>query len=283
MNKNIRPIGQDHPMIQDTEWNLDFPRIPRMTKRAALDLVEKVQQSEDATDHLATESSYGKGHYILPAESLISCEELMALKTHVIDALEGRGFQFGVLIPKTKVAEWDQILGQALWEKLKISIPQSNDKEVWTYLSVFVFYGFAEWRYPTSEDGSENRERLIGERRNVLRKCWIRVVALGPDLLLDNHPGSQRLSEDELVAIFERPTLGDDKILARAIATHFLKNYPKALNRPDRTKTFAKAVLRLTPSINFAALGSHLESTLSKIDESLLVESRNSKKPTEAS
>lgn len=277
MNGNTGPFSQNQLMIEDASWNLYAPKIPRMTKQAALQMVDRIQQTGNSKDHLATTTSYGIGHYIRPADSLISTEDLMLLKAHVIDSLHNCGFHFGEPIPTTKVAEWDQVLGQAMWEKLKISVPQSNDKEVWTYLSIFVFYGFAEWRYPSSEEGSENRERLIGERRNVLRKCWIRVVALGPDLLLDNHPGSQRLSEDELVAIFERPTLGDDKILARAIAAYILKNYPKALKRPDRTKTFAKAILRLTPSINFAVLGDHLETTLRKIDDSLFIESRNKK------
>jgi hypothetical protein len=82
---------------------------------------------------------------------------------------------------------------------------------VWSFLTLVLLPEIGIWRFD-----SRAEERLLGKQRNVLRRDWWRAWALGPDL--DAAPeGTVPLGEDEFVQIMERPSLGGDPRVARAI------------------------------------------------------------------
>jgi hypothetical protein len=174
-------------------------------------------------------------------------------------------------------ARWDREVGASLLRHLPMSAVQASENGVWAYLSTFVFWDFASWRYSSvskssttsDNDGDEHvdpSERSLGGHRNVLRKCWIRAYVLGPELGIGNgYPLAEHMKEDELVNLFERSTLGDNHELARAITRTIYKHHPEATRRMVFTRELTKRVLRQTVSTHFSYLGSSMEDLLDKI------------------
>jgi len=150
---------------------------------------------------------------------------------------------------------------------------------VWAYLTLYVFWEFPTWRYPGRRQSSttfgirgnedefqRNFQRSAGGARNVLRKCWIRTTALGPDLGTDGLSATvEVLNEDELVNVFERTTLANSRELLRAIVETIYIKRPTSQDRMFAVRRFASAVLHRTPTTHFGILGEKLLPTLSDI------------------
>jgi hypothetical protein len=235
-------------------------------------------------DYVASENSYGNGHIVLPPGSIIRPSDLMNLREMVVSDLLNAGFTIGKKLSTEDKAVWDRTLGASLFTNLRIPLAQIGDPGVWAYLTLFVFWEFPTWRFPKKEENDEpdlfeietNRSskkpylRSAGGPRNVLRKCWDRAFILGPDLGLDGHPSTvQWLGEDELVNIFERTTIGNNRILAEAIVDTIFRKRPIRKERMEIVRKFTKAVLRKTPTTHFASMGKKLPAALSDIFDSV--------------
>ena len=235
-------------------------------------------------DYVANASSFGNGHIVLPPGALIKPIDLMNLRERVISDLNNAGFTVGKKLSTEDKAVWDRTLGASLFTNLRIPLAQIGDPGVWTYLTLFVFWDFPTWRFPKKEEKDEpdlvdteptksNKKpflRSSGGPRNVLRKCWDRAFVLGPDLGLDGHPATvQSLGEDELVNIFERTTIGNNRVLAEAIVDTIFRKRPIRKERMDIVRKFTKAVLRKTPTTHFASMGKKLPTALSDIFDSV--------------
>ena len=253
------------------------PIIPRITR----DEVSRLLVSNDHTttpSYVEIPDKFGSGSLIRPPGRSITPKELELLRVKVLDDLAAAGFAAGFKISSSEhKANWDRALGASLLKHLPISASQASENGVWAYLSTFVFWDFASWRYSSARKSStltdnggdeevKSIERSLGGQRNVLRKCWIRAYVLGPDLGVGSElPLPEAMKEDELVNLFERSTLGDNHELARAIARTIYKHHPKATRRMDFTRELTKSVLRKTVSTHFSYLGSSMDDLLDEI------------------
>ena len=239
---------------------------------------------KEKPNYVATTESYGTGHIVLPPGAIIQQSELIKLRELVISDLVDAGFVIGKKLSTVDKAVWDRTLGASLYNHLKIPLAQIGDPGVWAYLTLFVFWDFATWRFPKGEEKDEpdliateptksNKKphlRSSGGPRNVLRKCWDRAFVLGPDLGMDGHAATvQSLGEDELVNIFERTTIGNNRVLAEAIVNTIFIKRPIRKDRMNIVRQFTKAVLRKTPTTHFASMGKKLPTVLSDIFDSV--------------
>lgn len=91
--------------------------------------------------------------------------------------------------------------------------------DVWAYLATVLLPDVVRWRF-----GKAPAERFSGGVRNTFQRLWMRAWAL--DLgegNLERWTLLRGLSEDAHVAIFERPSVGGNAILAKACATEWLR------------------------------------------------------------
>jgi hypothetical protein len=90
--------------------------------------------------------------------------------------------------------------------------------DVWAFVTAFVAPDIVHWRFGGSV------ERFAGGVRNTFQRLWMRGVAL------DRGAGHQErwllleeLTEDALVQMTERPSIGGDSVLALAVAEAWLR------------------------------------------------------------
>ena len=90
--------------------------------------------------------------------------------------------------------------------------------DVWAFIGVSLAPELVYWRFGSA------RERYLGGVRNTFQRLWLRGRVLDRGA---NHPKRwqlvEDLTEDALVQITERPSLGGDPVLASAIAETWLR------------------------------------------------------------
>ncbi len=169
---------------------------------------------------------------------------------------------------KSRVAEFDRLVGRELYEAMQIVPADAASEGVWSFMTLVLLPELGPWRFPAA-----GAKRYVGVTRNVLRRTWWRSHVLGPDL--GGHPeGASHLGEDELVQIFERPTLAANPWVARAVVTAIHRtagDVPVA--RSEFVRDLTRRLLRLTPLLSLDSL---TKDGLDALLEDLVVESKRS-------
>ena len=91
-------------------------------------------------------------------------------------------------------------------------------EDFWSWLACCLLPDVVLWRFPSARES-----RFVGGVRNTFRRLWVRA-----NLLVDPNRDADwrvydRLSEDAMVQITERPGLAADVPLARAVAAEWFR------------------------------------------------------------
>jgi hypothetical protein len=111
--------------------------------------------------------------------------------------------------------------------------------DVWTFMAVVIAPDIVHWRF------SSARERYLGGVRNTFQRLFMRgsVLDLG-DGREDRWSLLDELTEDALVQITERPSIGSDAYLATALAEAWVRA-SKRYGRGAMERIMRLATLRL--------------------------------------
>ena len=142
-------------------------------------------------------------------------------------------------LSRPNVAKFDGPCGDVLLEEMQIVPADAAAEGVWSFMTLVVLPDVALWRF-----ADMNEERFIGRPRNTFRRLWWRSYTLaGVNEAAD---GSEPLGEDELVNIFERPSIARSGSLARSIA-QAVRGLPPTPGRPRSyvMRELAKRIRRL--------------------------------------
>ena len=119
---------------------------------------------------------------------------------------------------RNSYAKFDAEMAASLAEDPLFASGEALRDDVWTFVGVALAPDIVHWRFRSA------RERYLGGVRNTFQRLWMRGRAL--DRGADHRERWQlleELTEDALVQITERPSLGGDPVLARAIAEAWLR------------------------------------------------------------
>jgi hypothetical protein len=175
---------------------------------------------------------------------------LLCVRDRVREALSAVTPAFPWPLAKSpRTAEFDRTVGRVLYETMDIVPADAASEEVWSFMTLVLLPEVGPWRFPGA-----GTSRYLGVPRNVLRRTWWRAHVLGPDLG-GERPGSPPLGEDELVQIFERPTLAGNPWVARAIVATVHAVAPGlTVARSEFVRDLTRRLLRLTPLVSLDAL-----------------------------
>lgn len=156
--------------------------------------------------------------YFADASNQVTEASLGQVRLSLMDLAHDCGFPHA---SKPELRRFDQSASEVLYTQLQLLPVEAACLEIWNFLTIVLLPDVAKWRYPNN-DAKPNYPRWLGEERNAFRKLWWREHVLGRDF-------NSKLGEDEAVAIMERPRLGGNPKLARAMAGAFLevsREYP---------------------------------------------------------
>lgn len=148
--------------------------------------------------------------------SQVTSTQLGELRSRILQIARSNGF--GDPDVRATHAKFDAELSASLAEDSLFESGEALRDDVWTFVGTALAPDIVYWRFGVAP------KRYLGGIRNTFQRLWLRGRTLdrGTDhsdrwLLL------RELTEDALVQITERPSLGGDPALARAIAEAWLR------------------------------------------------------------
>ena len=142
--------------------------------------------------------------------------DLLTLRKTVEEAARAHGF--GVPGSRTSHARFDAELGASLAEMPLLSSGEALRDDFWAFVGTSLAPDVVYWRFAAA------RARYLGGVRNTFQRLWLRARALDRG---EQHPRRwqllEALTEDALVQITERPSIGADPVLARGVAEAWLR------------------------------------------------------------
>ena len=148
--------------------------------------------------------------------SQVGPNQLEALRDCIVRI--GRSNGLGDSSVRNTHAAFDAEVAASLAENPLLQSGEALRDDVWTFVGTSLAPDVVHWRFGTA------RERYLGGIRNTFQRLWIRGRALDRGA---SHPERwellAELTEDALVQITERPSLGGDSVVALAIAEAWLR------------------------------------------------------------
>ena len=142
--------------------------------------------------------------------------QLAALRDTIVEIAQSNGF--GIEGADAQFASFDAQMAAALAVEPLFASGEALRDDVWTFVGVSLAPDIVYWRF------SSARKRYFGGVRNTFQRLCMRGRALDRGA---GHPKRwqllEELSEDALVQITERPSLGGDPVLAKAIAEAWVR------------------------------------------------------------
>lgn len=133
--------------------------------------------------------------------------------------------------PSSQIARglFDQKATIYLAQKLELQTGEALRDDVWAFMTTVLAPDVVAWRFAGSDQSRERTQRFAGGVRNCFQRLWVRGTTLDRG---EDHPQRwelvQQLTEDAMVQIFERASIGGNPPLAKAIAEGWLKTSKKA-------------------------------------------------------
>ena len=142
--------------------------------------------------------------------------QLSALRTRILEIARRNGF--GSTGGRGGFARFDAEMAGTLNEDPLFTSGEALRDDVWAFVALSLAPDIVHWRFGSA------RERYLGGIRNTFQRLWMRGRALDRGA---GHPQRwyllEELTEDALVQITERPSLGGDPVLAKAIAEIWIR------------------------------------------------------------
>lgn len=148
----------------------------------------------------------------------IALNTLGDLRALLVDAARACGFpDRGTVLDR---ARFDALATAALVEFEPLSSGEADRDDVWAFLTTVLAPDVVAWRFV-----NRSPDRYMGGVRNAFQRLWMRAHALdrGANAGGDRWELVERLTEDALVQITERPSVGADRRLSQAIAEAWIR------------------------------------------------------------
>ena len=154
--------------------------------------------------------------YASTGGALASPGQLSSLHDGIRQKAEAFGFPTDK--GRSDSAQFDSALSASLADSGLLHDGEALRDEFWAFVAIVMAPDIVRWRFGTT------RSRYLGGVRNTFQRLWVRGWALDRGTDSDNRwQLLDALSEDALVQIFERPSLGGHRVFARAIAEAWLR------------------------------------------------------------
>lgn len=229
---------------------------PRLDHSIAYELLRDYTRLEIAELARRSALTHPRTGWYETAPARVSEEHLDMLRSHIRSLAKEHGYP--VPVPRG-YARFDQQAATSLYRHMQIMPADAAHEGVWSFLSLVLLPDVAVWRFP-DRNRREQNDRLLGRPRNVFRRLWYRTYLLG-------ETASEQLYEDEVVNILERPSLGGDPRIARAIVRkHLATAHQYEGARTELLREAMKRLRRLSVIVTLSALdGRQLEELLTEV------------------
>lgn len=163
--------------------------------------------------------------------------QLRELRQGLVSVAEEHGF--GIRDARANQAKFDAALGAWLIQQPLLRTGEALRDDVWSFVGVVMAPDVVHWRF------GKSRERYLGGVRNTFQRLWMRARVLDRGEGAEDRWGLlDSLTEDALVQITERPSIGADGVLSRTLAEAWVRASVR-VGRGQMEDVMRLAILRL--------------------------------------
>lgn len=183
-----------------------------------------------------------QGDYYPLARKRAGIEDLLGLRAVILRVASTFGYPSQVR--GRALIEFDQALGAAVYQQMRIMPADAANADVWTFVNTVIAPDIVLWRYGKFDElGGRwlvSEDRLYDMTRTTVGRLWWRAHLLGDAV-------STQLNEDEAVSLLEKPSIGGYPGLSRALGERHLYYAKVAANtrRMDLLRDVTKRLIRV--------------------------------------
>lgn len=212
--------------------------LPRLSGPAAEGMLDALLAGEDLQwPGFDATSLPDETRYASTGGSAVDPRQLRELRAGL--ASKAEEFGFGERDARSTQAKFDAALGAWLVQQPILATGEALRDDVWSFIGVVMAPDIVHWRFGRS------RKRYLGGIRNTFQRLWMRARVLDRGAGHDDRWGLlDSLTEDALVQITERPSIGADAVLSRELAEAWVRASGR-LGRGQMEDVMRLAILRL--------------------------------------
>jgi hypothetical protein len=225
--------------------------VPRLHREAARGLLAEFSDMSIAEMQARAEFESDKSYFYptAPMGQRATVEMLGDFQQKMREIAKNHGYPESLSPKDPRRTEFDREVVSHILEVAPLIPAAASVEAVWSFLTLVVVPDVAFWRWPNTRN-RDDYERLLGYPRNVFRRLWWRAYTLG------SGPGSvsDKIYEDEAVAILERTVIGGNRKVARIIAETHIRRFAGERQRTNIMRDAMKRIRRLHAFISFHSL-----------------------------
>ncbi len=232
-----------------------LPRLDRLAVDASLAAPDELMVPVEA--RLVSAALPPGVRYAASGGSPVSTDQLLELRTAVLDVAIPLGYPTGTLTRQR--AAFDASASALLSQHELLQEAEALRDDVWAFIATVLLPDVAAWRFP-----GRAPEHFHGGVRNTFQRLWMR------GRILDRGEGApdrwgllETLNEDALVQITERPAVGADARLARALAEGWVRA-SRVIGSDQMQRPMRAAIIRLRLRSQIQLLGQLDDEALSR-------------------
>lgn len=184
--------------------------------RFAEDIVRASIENDLSINDLALESrtSHPKSRRSETGFPCATEADLQELRDDVVSLAQKYGYPVRTSDKSPAFSDFDREVTHVLLKHIDAPVNDARSTELWNFLTVVLLLDVASWRFPNNARNPSFNRYLGSSPKSTFKKLWWRGHVLG--VLSD------RIGEDQSVALLERTTVaGDPRLPKRVIETFF--------------------------------------------------------------
>lgn len=194
---------------------------PRVGNRVALDIYNEIGELSISELRLGAACTHPQEYFASTGGNRISKEEIDLIAKTVREFAVKHGYPEKV--GNSQSSAFDGELARWLSGQLAIIDGEGARAEMWSFVSLLVLPDVVKWRFQNF-----HRSRCLGGRRNCFQRLWLRgkIFDLGAEAD-DRWRIVDKLTEDAFVSIIERPSIAENRDLARIVGLCWIEAQEK--------------------------------------------------------
>lgn len=188
---------------------------PMLDTRFAEDIVRASVDEGKSVTALAdeTSTSHAKTRMSETGLACASDADLQALRDDILSVARRYGYPYRDSEKSGAFSEFDREATHVLMKHVDAPVNDARSTELWNFITTVLLLDVASWRFPNNSGNPRFNRYLGSSPKSTFKKLWWRGHVLG-DL-------SDRIGEDQSVALLERTSVAGDPRLPKAIIREF--------------------------------------------------------------
>ena len=210
---------------------------PMLDTRFAEDIVRSSVEQNKSVATLTAEvsTSHPKSRLSETGIACASDADLQSLRDDIVTFAEKYGFPHRASEKSSAFSDFDREATHVIMKHVDAPVNDARSTELWNFITSVLLLDVASWRFPNNSGNPRFNRYLGSSPKSTFKKLWWRGHVLG-EL-------SDRIGEDQSVALLERTSVAGDPRLPKTIIREFFDRTASGSSSTNLSDQFRSTML----------------------------------------